>query len=794
MNTQTGEHLTTSRISRLLRPLRVRCQKLASYSPEAASQRSRGSVVVTYGSSSRHSGADAGERRNEPPLAVIPPPEKLSVLSKLDRSSREKLELSRRIYDVRDAFRNILQATLTSGTGSRRSTPQPSGEKHARSLAAMCASIVGSNLEDQIRMSAEEREGEEANDEEDQDILDSLYDAVYPQYRKHTVISHALSFILTLCSSYHTLLAILLELTISYNLTPESRMILHHLLARSLQLSTLTSTSDTLILEIVHPVHSRYLVHLLDACSPPAGRVITAETFVQTLSEVICGFSADHGAQAWTCKATIHLARSLRSKNYSAFLSMCSSAGHFLALHAESSKNGGAIPASLVSLASRLGKWLSHACQRLHDISTPPLDAKAIEEISIISDIIVCANASRLHHLSESQESRVFFDAIACLSAMSLAPPIAGLLPKAVSTSLHSILGAAPAKSETLGILIDVTMSQVSKPSEDGVFNAATLVRPTIAALERWASTLRAHAYHLLETSLWSSALVHVEHLTPETGSHYDPASHHSAFLAALERLRHEIVRRVDAAERRCFAHSGDGVRPSSGGQTPRKGTVPAGSQWRWEDMLGCWVQKTPAPAAGSKRRRSAAGPAQIPAKHMRRTDRICPVQTAPRAAGPDRHRPTARTPSDTSSTSTATAGRQGPSHTSRPRYPDTATSASTSTVSSRLSTPQDEEENVFLARASDEKSLPARRLSNFMSILRDAQMNRVVLHADSSDDEGAWLHSVHGPKTRHLPAIRPEGDDEDDEDDTDIRDARGAQDQLSSDDVLNLFAYRSSE
>ena len=109
------------------------------------------------------------------------------MLSKLDRSSRENLELSRRIYDVRDAFRNILQAALTTGTSSRRSTPQPhveTSEGRVRSLAAMCASTVGDHLEDQIRISAEERGEEELNDEEDQEVLDALYDAVYPQYRK----------------------------------------------------------------------------------------------------------------------------------------------------------------------------------------------------------------------------------------------------------------------------------------------------------------------------------------------------------------------------------------------------------------------------------------------------------------------------------------------------------------------------------------------------------------------------------------------------------------------------------
>ena len=165
----------------------MKCQKLASYSPETASQRSKGSVVLVYGSLSRQSNADVVERRDEPPLALIPPPEKLSVLSRLDRSSREKLELSRRIYDVRDVFRNILQATIASSTNSRRSTPQPSveaPESRVRGLAAMCASTIGDNLEDQMQISVEEREGVDVNDEEGQEILDTLYDAVYPQYRK----------------------------------------------------------------------------------------------------------------------------------------------------------------------------------------------------------------------------------------------------------------------------------------------------------------------------------------------------------------------------------------------------------------------------------------------------------------------------------------------------------------------------------------------------------------------------------------------------------------------------------
>ncbi|GJE95925.1 hypothetical protein PsYK624_121170 [Phanerochaete sordida] len=807
MNPHTGEHLTTSRIARLLRPLRVKCQKLASYSPDHAAQKTRGSVVVTYGHASRPHGLDTGERRDEPPLAVIPPPEKLSVLSKLDRASREKLELSRRVYDVRDAFRNVLAATFTQGSSSRRGTPQPSVEcpgRHVRSLAAMCASAVGQQLENQMGSTEEEREDGEEDEEDDQEIVDALYDAVYPQYRKYTIISHALSIILSQCSSNHTLLAILLELTISYGLILESRLILRHLLQRVLQASSLPSTSETLLLEIAHPAHSKYLTSLLDACCPTSGGLITADTFVQILSEVICGLSMGHGAQVWTAKPIIHLARSLRAKHYPAFLSMCASVGQFLTSHIDPSNHNSNIPANIDSVASRSGKWLSHACQHLHEISSPPLDAGAIEEIGLISDILASANLSGFHRLSVSGEARVLPDAIVCLADMLLTPPMVDLLPKPAATNLHSILRTASVRPETFGILIDVTMPPVASPSADGALGPSLVVHSTVAALDRWASTLRAHAYHLREASFWASALLHVEHLTPEPGTHYDPAAHHTSLLASLARLRCAVVQRVDAAEARCFAHAG-AAPADTNSQTPRR--APAGA-WRWEDMLGCWVQRTPAPAlapaagAGSKRR-SLAGPAARedarPAKRARRTDEALREGRAGAPHAPERPGETrqlfARAHSVASSASTASAGRPDLSH--APRAP-AASVVSSSVESSRLPTPQDDDDDPFLTKPPAKPAPTAaaaaasRRLSNFASILRDAQRNRVVLHADSSDDEGAWLRDAdaHGPKTRHVPPVRLAERAEEDEG----WDARGALDQLSSDDVLDLFAYRSSE
>ena len=53
-----------------------------------------------------------------------------------------------------------------------------------RSLAAVCAATVGDHIEGQVQLAAEENGDAAAEEDEDLKIIDSLYEAVYPQYRK----------------------------------------------------------------------------------------------------------------------------------------------------------------------------------------------------------------------------------------------------------------------------------------------------------------------------------------------------------------------------------------------------------------------------------------------------------------------------------------------------------------------------------------------------------------------------------------------------------------------------------
>lgn len=181
MAKKLGSDLATSRILRLLRPLQTKCKVLAS-SAETSGSKSRGSVAATYASSSRDSTAISA---SDVPLAIIPPPEKLRALFHLDKASRANITLSKMLYDVRDAFRNILQAVITNPSSLAGDSVDASETKPPFcSLAAVCAAIVGNTIEAEIADSRDERDAEEFAEDEDMEILNEYYDAVPGHYRR----------------------------------------------------------------------------------------------------------------------------------------------------------------------------------------------------------------------------------------------------------------------------------------------------------------------------------------------------------------------------------------------------------------------------------------------------------------------------------------------------------------------------------------------------------------------------------------------------------------------------------
>ena len=162
-STSTGTHLTTSRIHRILRPLKTKCAGLASTAASAGGKSTRG-VRATYGSRNRTSRANSSSfstsnSDEQLPLAILPPPEQMrhsKSTSQYD-STGKQLALSKNIYGIRDAFRNVINIAFGGGSdephtrssaSSAMSVDQAASSSKGRvvSLAGLCSIVVGKEL------------------------------------------------------------------------------------------------------------------------------------------------------------------------------------------------------------------------------------------------------------------------------------------------------------------------------------------------------------------------------------------------------------------------------------------------------------------------------------------------------------------------------------------------------------------------------------------------------------------------------------------------------------------------
>lgn len=200
-STSTGTHLTTSRIHRILRPLKTKCAGLALIAPLAGGK-STGGIRITYSSrnklsrtnSSSSSTSNSDER---PPLTILPPPEQIhhsKSTSQYD-STGNLLALSKNIYGIRDAFKNVISIAFgsvsdephtRSSTSSAASVDQAASSSKGRvvSLAGLCAIVVGKELrvghEGDREGMGESTEDEECDKEEEEATkwVDEIYEEI----------------------------------------------------------------------------------------------------------------------------------------------------------------------------------------------------------------------------------------------------------------------------------------------------------------------------------------------------------------------------------------------------------------------------------------------------------------------------------------------------------------------------------------------------------------------------------------------------------------------------------------
>ena len=167
--------LTTSKINRQFRTLRSKCSALTSLTLAP----SRPAVAVTYGSSSRSLARKSLDGDDAPPLAILQSLDKLGTRLHLDRAIVENMQLSRRIYEVRDAFKNIVQSTFGTPTEAAMVASR------VMPLAGICARFVGEHIQSEIAASLDGDSNDE-NREDDirSNVMDDLYEQVPSSYRK----------------------------------------------------------------------------------------------------------------------------------------------------------------------------------------------------------------------------------------------------------------------------------------------------------------------------------------------------------------------------------------------------------------------------------------------------------------------------------------------------------------------------------------------------------------------------------------------------------------------------------
>ncbi|TFK44567.1 hypothetical protein BDQ12DRAFT_673222 [Crucibulum laeve] len=555
--------LDIGRINRFLRPLRNRCAALASLAATPHPSTSS-TCPVTY---STHSSVGS----NTPPLSILPHPDTLRVRVHFEKTGPEMLELSRKIYAVRDSFKDVVlkvQASSDSLLGSQQSDHRQS----ATTLSAICATIVGMNIPNESITTIDSTQVLP-------DLSDELYEAVPLPYRGWTVLSHALNLILETCQHHPTLLSVLLDVALSHDLPREAHVLLHELLSVATYPRPGSQTSPPLC----HPSHSTFLSELRDRWSS-SGR--QDSDFLRILLDVL---EDNTNVEVWTSRAMHNIMRN-NNMNFSYFMFFTAHLYEiFLVVRKKASSRGThhkeVEQVDFSTVNRRLNKWLCLSHDR-------------------------CCSLDPTLHVSESVYyflARIWFNSFASDDAMSTADIDNSIVQLGTAWLASFSSHSSPSQVTTVVNTLHTITPQTSTYS--------TYVRSLYHNHElaecrqhfnKSADLLRSKGLLRLEACLWASALRHAE----------DPTNEYlfSGQLDDLKRHRRELIDLVDQAESRCF---GTGTVPAQSchivdfytkiiDQTPeaKDRTTRLACEWEWEPVIGCWIRKADCPTSARKKPR----------------------------------------------------------------------------------------------------------------------------------------------------------------------------------------------
>lgn len=539
--------------------------------------------------------------------------------------------------------------------------------------------------------------------------------------------------ILSMCPHHPTLLNVLVEACLSWNLIHETEVILHALLEASI----LPPQGKSIPSPISHPAHSSYLTDLQSNLArvhpfhgPNTQSISTQDSFVRPLVRVL---TVCHLPEAWSSKSVAKFAREARKNHFSSFVYLATGLAQNLGVSREKERVAGgkriARPCEGdTATRDRLNKWvismigntdednldqLLHflAQARLSDLHSSRIAPAATEPE--LSDSILCLALSCLDALSRHPER--ISDAVDVTNLLATASPITATFTELLYPSLDDDVLGYPK-----------------------VFFAELVHRS-----RRYAALLRSHSLLRFEASLWACTLRYMEgHSCNE-------------FLGSKEitALKSEVIAAVDEAESRCFGSRASGPSASANPSHKHAGEETPGLEWEWEEIVGCWIRRSPV----VKRPRLETRQTRHTNPNLRK---VIDQSRSPLGS-------TSPTPSASSSVFSRTSV-----HASYDSFTDDSDDS-------------DDAREYQATRGLMRKPGIQRRASDFSSILANAQMNRTVLHRKPQPKSQAPHPTRHQPF--QLPRNKIYGDE------NLIPSVDDSFSALPSDDSLDLFNMNSS-
>lgn len=387
-----------------------------------------------------------------------------------------------------------------------------------------------------------------------------------------------MGIILQSCSRYHALINILLDVCLSFNLVSDAQRLLSIILSQAFIPSDPGSLPP-----ITHPAHATYLVDLharwtngrQNQNAQHGLSLFTTSVFYQAVLSAL-SHSGDHTLSAWN--EVIKLGQTVGHQDIDSFARLIDALATFLSadesrILRSRSDASVAEDTRLWTLQTQLREWMIHLWDDLLPSWELP-NSLSSETLPLLIDILEkCHIAGSADNTSATGHTCPRLPDIATVLATQILA-----YSEAFNDRLVSALKRVSPVPTTYSKLVEYLCRH--RPSEERIF-----VEHLMSQLEWYSSILRSQNLLKLDASLWACVLSHFEKtfVNPQ-GS--------SAFISKL-------VDAVDAAEKRCFGQtenysSPPVTLPSRFKRGNRGHRRKSSGHWEWEEMVECWIRKTP--------------------------------------------------------------------------------------------------------------------------------------------------------------------------------------------------------